>query len=610
MTIRKNNAKPFARSERATARKAVAFIISVSLVFASFSISSYAAAGTEVAWQAFWWVIRDFFTSETSTFISSALYDAVDTTVGAYENLQTVIDDTNDSIFNLAQAEEPVQFWVSDDGLNYGWQVNSDVTLSSSELEAAEYMVDYLNASGFNSVIASTIKNDGYMAVGDYETAKKLAANAYTSYLESNIKSAGYSFTSGDALASTGSLPTYSFDFVGPKQGLTLPTSTGSVSLSVDGYVFTPPVAHPSRYYSKKWVDSMGYSGGLSVNDDYYLTCFDPTYIDCYSGSEYVIFNGDIYYHVLYTSNDHVYSRWFGYNNFYSYYTGEYDGSSLDLYKSSSGVCLSYVATASDIPSFYIGCCYTDKYTGASYPGQETIINTDDFTTVTGGGEIDIPLTDAEQAVSDALAAGLLTGDSSLAIDESGNIVSADGIVIGKLSDIVDALKSGTLEFEDIQSYLQTISQLVQNGNLTAQQQKALLDNVNTKVADISGDISKINENIASIAEALEIDETQNLDFKTPSTTIIDKFPFSIPFDFYNVITLLAETPKEPIFHFDINTYMDVGGINQRICESIELDLTVFKYNGYDMVRIITNATSIILFSLCLISGTKKLIWK
>ena len=69
------------------------------------------------------------------------------------------------------------------------------------------------------------------------------------------------------------------------------------------------------------------------------------------------------------------------------------------------------------------------------------------------------------------------------------------------------------------------------------------------------------------------------------------------------------ENPKEPIFYFKIQTTLNVGGLNQKIDETIQLDLTRFKFNGYDIIRMITNATSIILFVFCLISGTKKLIW-
>lgn len=608
MITKKNKAKRFARSERATARNAVALIIVFSLVFTSFSASSYAsAAAGEIAWEAFWDVMKSVFTSQTSSFISSAVYEAVDKTVGAYENLQNVIDDANSSIFTLAQVDEPIQFWRSEDGVNYGWQVNTGVNMTYAEQEAAEYMVDWLNSNAPGSEIANQINTDGYLAVQGYEIAKKTAAKAYTSYLESNIKSAGYSFDSGDALASTGSLPTYSFDFVGPKQGITIPTKTGAVSLSKDGYIYSAPISHPTKSgFSKSFVESGGYIGANPADADknYYNMCLTKS-ISCYSGSRYVIFDGEIYYNVSFNSTTSSYSRTFIIPNFYNL-DGSYNGS-MTAFISANGVPLSSVATESNISSFYVGYVYSTEYTGYAYAGAQ--IDTSDFFTTTAGGDTDFPLSDDEQSISDALGIGLINDDSALTIDENGNITAADGIAIGKLNDIIEMLKNGTLEFEDIQSYLKTISTLVANGNLTAQQQKVLMDNVNTKVADISGDISKINENIASIAKALEND-TENLDFEVPSSTIIDKFPFSIPFDFYNIITLLVENPKDPVFYININTDLNSFGIDQKIDESIKLDLTVFKYNGYDIVRIITNATSIILFSLCLISGTKKLIWK
>lgn len=193
-----------------------------------------------------------------------------------------------------------------------------------------------------------------------------------------------------------------------------------------------------------------------------------------------------------------------------------------------------------------------------------------------------------------------------MTIDENGDIVAADNIAIDKLQEILDAIKAGTIDFDDIKEYMQVITQLIGAGNLTADEQRRLLDNVDTNVEALAGDISAIRAFADSLAEA----KTENLDFDTSSTTIIDKFPFSIPFDFYNLITILVENPKEPIFYFKVQTTMNVGGLNQEIDETIEIDLTRFKYNGYDIIRMITNATSIIFFVACLITGTKKLIWK
>lgn len=619
MKPQKNNAKHFARSERATARNAAALFLSLLMCF-SFTATTFAAAEVgEYIIDTFWYILRDTLGSELGSFMTSAVMDLVDTTVGAYEGIQKANEEFQIKSLEFAQLDEPIQYFVSAGGLNYGWKVNEDIVMNAEEQKMAEYMVSYLNTN-CNQINLFEMANDtvGMTTAQLYEQSKKYAFKAWQAYYADYLASfSDFDFSSASDFAEAASLPTYDFDFVGPVQGLTIPTKTGYASLSKNGYCFSPPSAHCSpKGFTKTFVESHGYTGMFSAyNGEYYGVCNDNNAVYSYSAFQYVLYNGNIYYYRNSSCSETGSYSTFSIPNFYTL-SGDhsYDGR-MNLFYSSDGTCLASVAKESDIPSFYVGYGYSEKYTGESYPGEKysdlyNDITIDDFTAVIGGGETEIPLSDSEQAVSNALAVGLINDDSLLTIDENGSITAADGISIEKLNEIVEMLKSGSLEFEDIQSYLQTISQLVANGNLTAQQQKAILDNVGTYVGTMSDDISKINANIASIAAALELDKTNNLDFDIPSTPIIDKFPFSIPFDFYNILTLLIETPKEPIFYIRINTDMNVGGLNQSIDETITLDLTQFKYNGYDIIRIITNSTSILLFSMCLISGTKKLIWK
>ena len=121
-------------------------------------------------------------------------------------------------------------------------------------------------------------------------------------------------------------------------------------------------------------------------------------------------------------------------------------------------------------------------------------------------------------------------------------------------------------------------------------------------------DVAEIKTAVASISAVLTA--KGELDLETPDITIIDRFPFCLPFDLYYVFSLLCSPAKEPIFEIPIQTTIVNGGLNYEIDEKIVLDLTCFRLNGYDMVQIFTQSTTILLFVVCLISGTKKLMWK
>ena len=96
------------------------------------------------------------------------------------------------------------------------------------------------------------------------------------------------------------------------------------------------------------------------------------------------------------------------------------------------------------------------------------------------------------------------------------------------------------------------------------------------------------------------------LDIKTPSI-IIEKFPFSIPFDLYRVLTLFVREPKEPVFKMPIKTTITVGGLNYPIDEETVLDLTIFKVNGFDILQIILRFSVLFGFVVMLIKLTPKI---
>ncbi len=85
---------------------------------------------------------------------------------------------------------------------------------------------------------------------------------------------------------------------------------------------------------------------------------------------------------------------------------------------------------------------------------------------------------------------------------------------------------------------------------------------------------------------------------------MITKFPFSIPWDVYKAIKLLAAPPVTPRWEVDFMEPLadNVGGFPG--------DTTiVIDFSEYEIVGIVTRWTSTIMFIYALASGTKRLLW-
>ncbi len=84
----------------------------------------------------------------------------------------------------------------------------------------------------------------------------------------------------------------------------------------------------------------------------------------------------------------------------------------------------------------------------------------------------------------------------------------------------------------------------------------------------------------------------------------ISKFPFSIPWDIFRALKLLAAPPVTPRWEVDFLAPIadKVGGWNG--------DTTVvIDFGKYPIVGVVTRWLSTILFGYALASATKKLIW-
>lgn len=404
---------------------------------------------------------------------NEAMQNAVITMRTAFHNLD---QQHNSILVEYSHMDSDMRY----DKINRVYPNSSKI--SGVELELATRICNAINNSGNIGKYLNydPLSQSLVVSFEGYQKLKNLVVNSWLF----EVNEAGASALDD----SVGGLPTYDFDFVGPTQGMTLPSGTKRIGLTKDGFTFSAPVTFaPNGYLRIQLVESAGLTPAsftAQMKEQGYCSLAYISNVSCYGGASYVIFNNKIYYCKAYNASETSYSRNFSLPCFVNS-EGKYNGNFL-AFATASGETLDSVATVSDIPSFYVGYVYSSSYTGYSYPGEETKIDPGEMVADVDGGTIEIPLTEAEAALAGGLGFGLLNNSSLISFNPDGSIAAADGISVDKLQQILDALQAGTLEFDDIQSYLQTMSTLVANGNLTASEQKKLLENINSNIATIS----------------------------------------------------------------------------------------------------------------------------
>lgn len=122
-------------------------------------------------------------------------------------------------------------------------------------------------------------------------------------------------------------------------------------------------------------------------------------------------------------------------------------------------------------------------------------------------------------------------------------------------------------------------------------------------------DITVTNE--ATKEAELVIEQSKPGDIDIPdSDTIIDKFPFSLPFDLYRMLTIFVAEEKKPIFTVPIKTSFGWSNIEVNVDESFTLDFTQFQIGGVDIVQCLIRTSFYVLFVAFLIKITPKMILK
>lgn len=179
----------------------------------------------------------------------------------------------------------------------------------------------------------------------------------------------------------------------------------------------------------------------------------------------------------------------------------------------------------------------------------------------------------------------------SLNIEGLGSHIAA---LEGTLNDLNERDKERDAVYDDMLGKLEELNNLVGSLNLDD------LKSISTDISDIK---DLINDGI-KVGE-IDIDDIQN---NIETSFFIEKFPFSLPFDLYRLITLFVRDPVEPVFKVPIKTEITAFGLNESIDEEITLDLTMFKINGEDIVRVVLNFSIIVGFIVMLIKSTTKLL--
>lgn len=120
-------------------------------------------------------------------------------------------------------------------------------------------------------------------------------------------------------------------------------------------------------------------------------------------------------------------------------------------------------------------------------------------------------------------------------------------------------------------------------------------------------DITVTNEQTKEAEKVIEQGNAGDID--TPDVdSITDKFPFSLPFDIYNLVTIFVRDEQKPIFEIPIQTTLDIAGEDYKVDEKIVLDLTQFQLNGVDIIRVFTRTVTYIAFIAFLIKITPHVI--
>lgn len=179
--------------------------------------------------------------------------------------------------------------------------------------------------------------------------------------------------------------------------------------------------------------------------------------------------------------------------------------------------------------------------------------------------------------------------------------------MISDTSKFLQAVQEGSIEKDKVVSSIpltgveNTIGNMGLAGVGSGATKGSVSVNSKTKDITVTNEATKEAELVIEQGNAGDID-TPDID------SITDKFPFSLPFDIYNLVTIFVRDEQKPIFEIPIQTTLDIAGEDYKVDEKIVLDLTQFQLNGVDIIRVFTRTVTYIAFIAFLIKITPHVI--
>ncbi len=183
--------------------------------------------------------------------------------------------------------------------------------------------------------------------------------------------------------------------------------------------------------------------------------------------------------------------------------------------------------------------------------------------------------------LSESVFGEVITADESLSLDVADTITIPDGLTDGQSI----ALDVGATQSMEIQGILQGILDAILAGDLAA----------SAEIVDEAVEPEEPDPPVVPVVPS-------GLDKLGAALT--SRFPFSIPWDVYKGVTLLAAPPKAPYFEVDF-----MAPIADRVGGWKGSTKIVLDFSEYEIIGQVCRWTSTIGFCLMLASGTKRLIW-
>ena len=483
-----------------------------------------------------------------------AAFSKYENFITATDIVQVEYDIYPDEFGNPAGSYKPTRFYL-----------DPTVILNDEQRESYQLIVDtcndYLASGGDSDLVCYNIGGAyGFDPIG-YEKLKEGIANKL---IQNSVDKDVID------MVGNGVLPQYDFSFVGPQPSISAPVINGSAPLKKDGFLFSPPIPHTTNKFSTE-AEARSYFPFDNVEiygDDangYTVSC----YKNLYGMSRYVLYNGKLYFFTERNYVGYQYELGFGHSTAFSH--------SKSIYYSADGECLADVYKEGS----YFSYGFALNETGEIQSGSPTtaFVSDSDFTSQIGGGTVDIPRSEIEDIIGRAMELGLAVPDSWIQFAQDGSISSVDGIELAKLQELIDAVLAGNVGFENMQEYLDLLSKLVAAGNLTATQQKTLVDNI-TKAITAEHTL----EDVKFENSYLTVEHTGFKEAKT----LVDKLP--IINQSKTLLNNLFETTKNReqnnnnvpnfSFYWDSNddgvkekyTLMDLSFMEQRLSNSNLVD--------------------------------------